>query len=408
MARTIMVGEVRTGRRITQIPVASASWSMAHRGPGEITVDIPLGAAQFAELEREVLGQFPGPGIWPSLETWPLDSFSVWTPGDGLRPEFLAALEPGRCFLAVLEGDTVLEAGPIWSWDYTLGGSLRVSAAGLWSLLDHRFVIGDLASAWAEWAQTYTSLSLGTIAKRIVQLAEATSGGDLPIVLPADEAGVHERVFNGFDLGTVRQRLEQLMGVEGGPDIAFEPRLTTDRMGIEWVLRTGTNADPLLHQSMVHVWDSRVPRGGVSGLSVKRDASGLAQRSYVTGSGMETALLMARASDTSLLSAGYPLMEVKDARSTVEDQATLNRWAEGNLSKASRPWQVWTCTVRADENPALGTYRPGDFCKVWVSKDHPLLSHMLPEGFHQARVLNVQGDLSNDVQLTLMPAKESR
>lgn len=411
-----MVGEVRTGRRITQIPVASASWSMVHRGPGDVRVDIPLGASEFAELERRMTGQFPGSGIWPSPTTFPEPAFGVWRAGDGLRPEFLAALEPGRSFLAVLEGDTVLEAGPIWSWDYTMGGSLKVTASGLWSLFDHRFVVGDLANAWAQWAQTYSGLSLGTIAKRVVQLAESIEGGELPIVLPADETGVHERVYHGFDLATVRQRLDQLMGVEGGPDIAFQPRLTADRMGVEWVMRVGTNTQPMLYQPTEHVWDSRVPRGGVSGLSVKRDASGLAQRSWVTGSGMETALLMARADDDRLLDAGYPLMEVKEARSSVADQGTLNRWARGNLSAADRPWQVWTCTVRATPTddrtgapigPQLGQYRPGDFCKVWVPKDHPLLSHMLPEGFHRARVLNIEGGLGEDVNLTLMPVKET-
>lgn len=411
MTRSIMVGEVRTGRRITQIPVSDASWSMVHRGTGEITVDVPLGAADFAALERSVMGLYPSDSLF--MPFYPTPEVGVWRPGQGLRAEFLAALEPGRCFLAVLEGDTVLEAGPIWSWDYTLGGMLKVGAKGLWSLLDHRFVIGDLTSAWAAWAVTYSGLSLGTIAKRVMQLAETVVGGDLPIVYAADEAAAtdadHTRTYKGYDLATVRERIEQLMGVENGPDIALEPRLTADRMGIEWVLRTGTEAEPMLFQAGGdHVWDSRVPRGGVSGLSVKRDATGLASRSYVTGAGMETALLMARASDSTLTDVGFPLMEIKESRSTVTEASTLTRWAEGNLTGAARPWQVWTCTVDATSSPKLGAYRPGDFAKVWVPKDHPLLGWLLPEGFHRARVLNVQGGMGNQVDLTLMPVRELR
>lgn len=412
-----MVGEVRTGRRITQIPVSDASWSMVHRGDGEIRIEVPLDAQDFARHEREIIGQFPGPNLWPSPETYPTSSFAVWRPGDGLRPEFMAALQPGRCFLAVLEGDTVLEAGPIWSWDYEYGGALKVNARGMWSLLEHRFVLADLADAWAEWAVTYTSLSLGTIAKRVVQLAETAPGGDLPIVYQADEAGVHERTYNGYDLATVRERVEQLMSVEGGPDVAFIPRLTADRMGIEWVMRTGTNAEPLFYQAGGDwVFDSRVPRGGVAGLSVKRDATRLAQRSYATGAGMQTALLMARATDTSLINAGFPLMETREARSSVEDASALWQVAAANQAASARPWTTWRLEVQAHPTadngapagPQLGQYRPGDFVRVWVADDHPLLSLMLRAGFYRARILNVSGGLGDMVTIDLAPVMEVR
>jgi len=107
------------------------------------------------------------------------------------------------------------------------------------------------------------------------------TGGDLPIVLPADETAAsdadHTRTYKGFELATVTARINELMGVINGPDIRFDPRLTADRMGIEWVMMVGTEEQPLLYQvDADHVFDSRVPRGGVSGLSVHRDAGGLA------------------------------------------------------------------------------------------------------------------------------------
>lgn len=413
MTRSILVGEVRTGRRITQIPVSDASWSCVHRGTGSITVDIPLGAEEFRVLERSwVGGLYFGTGVVVSPTTVPEAATPVWRPGDGLRPELLSALEPVRCFLAVLEDDVVLEWGIIWSWDYDYS-VLRVGAKSMPSLLSRRFVMGNVSSAYASWAVTYTGMSLGTIMKRLVQLTESIEAGELPIVLPADESAAadedHTRTYRGSDLATVWDRIDDLMGVINGPDVGFEPRLTADRQGIELVMRVGTEADPLLHQAGDdHVWDTRVPRSGVSSLSVQRDASQMSARSWVTGSGTDEALLMSRATSTTLTNVGFPLTEISEARSSVEIQTTLDRWASGNLSANARPWQTWTCTVRADQSPKLGSYRCGDYARIWVPADHPLLGLLLPEGFHRTRIVGISGDMGDDVKLTLAPTIEIR
>ncbi|MFB9956983.1 hypothetical protein [Cellulomonas denverensis] len=369
--RSILVGELRTGRRITQIPVSGASWSVQHRGTGEISVDIPIQAEDFRNLEREWFGGlYPGmPGLYPSDETFPEAATPVWRPGDGLRSEFLSAIEPARCFMAILEDDIVVEAGPIWAWDYTDSrGILKVKALGLRSLFNHRYVMGVLASGWASWSVTYSGLSLGTIAKRLVALAMSHSGGGLPIDLPDDETAAddadHTRTYRGHELATVLTRLDQLMDVQNGPDITFEPYLTTDRLGIRWRMRVGTEAQPMLYQAGDDwVWDASAAQGGVSGLSVSRDATALAQRSWVTGAGMDEALLMARREPTQigegdLRDVGFPLMEVSEARSSIEHQATADSWATGNLRAVLRPMQTWSCEVIARPTNTAGARPP--------------------------------------------------
>lgn len=425
--RSILVGLLSTGQRITQIPVSKCAWSVQHRGTGEISVEIPLDADEFKRLERSwVGGLYFGEGVYVSPETVPVAATPVWRPGDGLRAEFLSAIEPARCFMAILEDDQVIEAGPIWSWDYELGGALRVKALGLRSIFDHRFVMGNITQAWAEWAVTYSGLSLGTIGKRLVELSTALTGAALPIDLPTDETAAddadHTRTYRGHELATVLSRLDQLMDVQNGPDIAFEPYLTPNRLGIRWRMRVGTEANPLLYQvGDDWVWDSSAPQGGVSGLSVIRDASGLAQRSWVTGAGSDEALLMAlrepgQIGTRDLRDAGYPLMEISESRSSIERQGTADSWAAGNLRASLRPWQTWTCEVLArptnsagaPAGPQLGQYRPGDWAKVWVPKTHPLLGLLMQQGFYRTRLLGFSGDLGETVKLTLAPTMEVR
>jgi hypothetical protein len=414
MARSVMVGEVRTGRRITHLPVSDARWTMTHRGTGTIEVDIPLNADDFNVLDRSVAALYPGPDVWPSPDTFPSAEVPSWTPGQGIRPGLLAAVEPARCFVAILEGDKVLEAGPIWahSWDDDKG-VLTVKAAGLRSLFDHRLVMGVIANGTAAstWETTYSNLSLGTIAKRLIELAMSHTAGNLPIVLPADEVSTHTRTYYGYEVPTVGDRLDQLMGVVDGPDIALEPRLTADRMGIEWVLRTGTEAQPLLFQAgPPWTWDMRVPHGGVGSLNVERDATGMASRAWVAGTGSQTSTLMEFADDSTLTSVGFPMLETVDKRGNVEDRATLLRWAQGDLAGSSRPWMSWKLRVQtnAPGSPKLGDWRMGDWARVWVSSSHRYLSLLLPAGFHDARIIQTSGGMGDFVDVTLAPVMERR
>jgi len=412
MARSIIVGELRTGRRITTIPVRGASWAQVLRDGGDVGIDIPLGADEFARYERTLSGLWPGPDLF--LPFYPTPVTGVWRPGQGMRPEFLAALDPARCFLAACEGSTVLEAGPIWAHRYNhRTNTLSVKAGGLGSLFDRRRVMGIVAdgTAAAAWTETWSGVSLATMVKMLMEQAESHTGGDLPIVFADDETTVadadHTRTWNGFDLGTTWDRVKQLMDVTNGPDVALEPRLTADRLGVVWDLRTGTEADPLLGQhSGDWVFDSRVPEGGVGDIDVTRDATGMASRSWVTGGGLAESTLMEFADDTTMLDRGYPLMESVDARGSVSERSTLASWAAANLAGKLRPWMEWSLLIRADRFP--WTARPGDWAKVWISDRHAYLRMLVPAGFHRARIARIEGGLGRFVRVVLIPEMEIR
>jgi len=405
MTRTILVGEVRTGRRIATIPVSDGSWSLAHRGVGSVDATIPLDAAEFKAREQERIGLYPSVNIWPSPNTWPRVEMTAWRIGQGIRREFLTMIEPGRCFMAMVDGDAILEAGPIWAHDVSETNVIKVGASGMGSILNRRRVMAAIDSGWAAWQVIYEGMSLGTIAKRLIQLSMTHTGGNLPIVLPDDILAAndedHRRTYKGSELGTVWDRLVQLSSVINGPDIEFAPRFTSDRLGVEWVMRVGA---PMLSQAGTdHVWDLRVPRSSVKGLTVSRDASAQASRSWATGNDSASGLLMARKDSASLVAAGFPLLETAESRSTVESQGTLDSWAAGNLAASERPMLTISMSVNSDTTKI----RPGDFATIYPPHDH-YLDLLRPDQPYRCRVASMSGGLDNWTALKMIPQMETR
>lgn len=334
--------------------------------------------------------------------TVPLRSLSPNT-----RQTLLSYLEPTRCFLgAVTDTGYVLEAGPILPHGYDdATGNLTVKAVGMWGHLDRRLAIAPppWPSGVGRTSLSWSGLSLGTIAKRLVATALAHPGGSLPIVLPADAAGPNERTYPGYELGTVGERLRQLSEVEGGPDLAFQPRLTADGLSIEWVLRAGTTADPLLHQSGDDWrWDRGAVRGPLRLLGVDRDATDVASRVFSTGDGMEEDLPIGLAETTELTDAGFPLTERVGTYNATET-SRLNAYARATLDSSVRPWQTWQLETDVD-TPPLGTYRPGDWASVSIPPGHIYLR----AGDYRTRILEVSGSKARKVALKLAPTMEGR
>ncbi|AYD87366.1 minor tail protein [Microbacterium phage ValentiniPuff] len=179
-------------------------------------------------------------------------------------PEILI---PGRSFLAWEEDGVILNAGPIWSQQYSFDTrKLQMDAAGLRSYWDYRFVLpllndadpNSLPSGKDTVFLTTDGLHLRTIAKRLVQQAQLWTAGSVPVVFEADFPGDAARTYKGHELHVVNEKLKQISEVQNGPDIMFNPRYTNaNRTHIEWLMETG---NPQIHQlPIVTTIRNRVP-----------------------------------------------------------------------------------------------------------------------------------------------------
>lgn len=367
---TLLVGELRTGRITGTVEATGHEWAEVLNQPGSIdSVAVPESVVRRRDLRQTAAA--------------------------------------ARCFLAVEQDGRIREAGPIWvhRWNDERG-VLTLGAAGLWSLFDHRYVLPLLENEQAlsltsvsRATSTHGPLALGGIARALVQQAMIHLGGDLPVVFdPAVTAGSHVETFPGYKLLRVGQQLRELTQREtGAPDIRFSPRRNPDDPRfLQWVMSTGTEAQPQLAQAGADwYFDRSAPRSPVLGIDVDHDATVMGMRGYGVGNGSEEGTMITRVFDTTLVDAGYPLLEVEESRPSVEVPETLIGHTLALVARSARPVEVWRMKVHAR---ATREIRAGDYARV-VVRGHAYL----PDGDHRVRVRRISGNASDVVTLEVYP-----
>lgn len=371
-----IVGELKTGRITGTLPLVDDSWSMVLDDAGTLSGALTLKDKAVRDL----------------------------TPR--------AAAEPARMFMAAAWADeageeTVLEAGPVWTHGYSgKDRSLRIGGAGVWTYYDHRKVMGVLTGSQTAATVTYQTgpTSLGTVAKNLVSLAHTHTNGSLPIVLPADVAGSETRQFPGAELAWIGGKLRELTAEEDGPEIAFVPRVKpSDETRLEWVMQTGTPAQPMLVQTGLDwVWDCTVPQSPVEDVSVEIDGTRLASRMWAAGASASSDRLIVSVDDATLTAGGWPLLEAEtEGTDTVASTAQLSSIARQAAAEASLPMQTWTLSLRpspAGPGPKTGQYRPGHWATVVIG-EHDYLSR----GEYRGRIVQVSGDNEGAKQVQFQP-----
>lgn len=386
--------DLLTGRQILDLNVASGSWSTVLNTADTITLQIDMQDPAMISL--------------------------------GLRN----AATPAKTVLAVSEDDTIMAAGPIWTRKYDRDAkTLELGAKGIWSYFDHRYIQQLLAAtidvttftlpdpdneggSIANPALTteLNGYDLGTIAMKLMELAQSWTGGNIPLVFPPDRAGYRERNYLGADFTNLGEALRQLTAVDNGPDISFAPRFTSDRLGIEWVVSTGTEDQPMLFSNSTPHWDLTLPESSASNLEVDEDASDIASLAWQTGGRSDDEVLVARAYDPTLLGLGYPLYEVLDSsHSSVSEQDTLDAYAQEATVFGRGAVETWTFTAEAHQQPVVGSYSVGDFVSLTIAAYDTTNGSgdpYLPPGTYSQRIVGISGDQDGEqLKITCAPGR---
>lgn len=114
----------------------------------------------------------------------------------------------------------------------------------------------------------------------------------------------------------------------------------------------------------------------------------------------DTIQVQSRADDSSLLTAGFPLLESREVKSTVALQPLLRAHANETVARKSAHVETWTIAVRRDKFPLIGTYWPGDYARVQIGPNP-----RVPSGPYTVRIIGMQFGPTGDVTLLCAPER---
>lgn len=309
-------------------------------------------------------------------------------------------LDPWWAGVVLCWNDFPIVAGPIVTSPTETMSTINLDCAGIRAVLDRRHVINEQTN-WSVLASkkvSYKNLTLGTIAKKVVQLSMQKPGGYLPISFPhADKAGKHERNYMSFNLSNIgtHEILTKLSEVINGPDIMFRPRLLNDAK-LTFDMYYGDDINPRIDQVYSPVWDSTAEHSPIVDLSMGRSGADVAYRVFAIGAGQDEGTLIRMAETEKMTALGYPLLEASVSFSSVETPSVLQAHAEGVLQENVNELIEISGTIRVDENNPLNTLFVGDsvrlIVKDWVT---------VPNGNHKARIVSMSGDASDNIKVAL-------
>lgn len=362
----IYLFQTTTGQIGPQVEVEAATWSVSLNGNESAKID----------LKKSSL---------------PAVDFRYW-------------LAPWWAGVLFMWNDVPVFAGPIIGRPTENFRTVSIDCGGYRNILARRLLVEEMDD-WTNISKTqvkYRGMALGTIAKQIVQLALRKSGGSLPVSYPvADMPGPddedHMRTFNGFDVANlnVDDVLTKLSNVTAGPDVMFRPRmLEPSRITMDFW--TGIEGNHRIPQAFTPIWDTTAEASSVSDMQMIVTGSYKTNRVYASGAGSDQGTLIRVASNLDSVVEGFPLLETTYPSGDSTDPSVVQAHANGALNANDHELQEIQMTVRADGAFPLGTFFPGDLVQIviagWVS---------LPDGVHNARLLNFNGNMTNDVKLSL-------
>ncbi len=344
---------------------------------------------------------------------------------------------------------TPIVAGPITGIQEETKTTIKLSARGIRYLFSRRNPVPDMANWYhlndndyrAVWStdtprgaddpklsvnvpdirnSRYYNQSYGHMAKLVVEDSLLKEGGSLPIRFTyaskerdmSDDLDT-EMVWSATDPN--RPHYLRLRGVDGGvtvesvlsslssdkqysPDIAFRPKLDSSGDKIYWDMYTGVgkkdNVDIPSHNPKM-LWDTTTPGTSISNISVQSFGVNQVNRSFGQGSGDASYMHMVQ--NKQAFRDNWPLLEAYNSPEQSNDKGKIQEKARAILKQDSDTREQISVNIRADHpDYPLGTYMPGEYAEIVVDDSWITLA----EGRHKVKIMQMSGDLTNDISIS--------
>lgn len=195
---------------------------------------------------------------------------------------------------------------------------------------------------------------------------------DLPIVLPADEAGAESREWPHHTFPTVEDLITQIQDTEGGPDVHFRPRWSTSDT-LEWELRLGT---PELSGPTLE-WDLTAPEADVLDFEMIIDGAKQLTGVFAVANGSGADMIVGQSPFVGIPGSQLPYRDEKRPFKGFTSEADADARAAAELQAFREPTEFVQYSLQASAvlpymilGSTLRTWDEGDeFCDdEWTSR----------------------------------------
>lgn len=346
------------GHHLHRLPYAACNWQESIKQPGSMSATVVL------ERDSWWHGR-----LWDTLRPW-------------------------RCLVALQQGERVVHAGPLTDlkWDasarrldLTVGGGLTLLTKRLvlnrrlkddWRdgtvLVDEKHPAGNMV---LEWRRTWWF----AVCCRLIM--ETKAWGDLPIDLPPlEEPGDKQRTYYSWDLATVADRINDIMNLEGGNEIRFDPVINEDGD-----LRFKFVAGKPELVTATHQWSAVAPDSRIDLTGISASGASMTNQVWACGGKDDDRTLMCRRTATPRQ--GTMLMQsANTAHTTVSRLSTLQQHAAGQL--AAGWWPVETFELKVGEEHDVHV---GDHADLRVQDDY------IGDTTLRLKITDIRGDVGDDM-----------
>lgn len=370
-----IAADIRTGARITELPLNGLSYSARLNDVGQASGRLPL----------------PAPNT---------------TTNRAVAELLNDAVDEARRMLIIERDGIPVWVGPIWVAAYNDDDQSRgVRASDFGSYFRRRLI---------NYNQTFTAQNPTLIATTILATAQTAQGGNVNVTTSRDidptktEPTVTLKL-NAYELRTCGEVIEELAKTDNGYeyDFGYSWNLTTNTVDVN--LEFAYPRRGRAFNESGHVFELG---RNITSFTWPSDGTRVANQVYATGNGEGDAMLSASAADTYQILAtssggpGYPLLEeVLSSKTTSgsDGQNQLNALVGARIKAVATPVVLPELTVRADMDPIFGSYITGDACRVIIP---PNLTPRFPNGLDVYRRIvgwnvNVDDEGTESVRLIL-------
>jgi hypothetical protein len=341
--------DLRSGEKLTDLQVESwqSSDVLSEAGSWSATVNVDGAAASTSTVQsaRPLLDD-SGDVLLDENSHILVTDPEEYTFATSRRTSVADSTRKGRSLIVAERDGVPVFAGIVWRRRYNAEDRLlEIAGSGLLSYFDH----------WVPGLSvTYTAQDQFAIVRALVARVQAAAGGDIGLDVTASNSGVNrDRTYPRYDGSTFGELIMNLSRVSNGFDLAGRVEYNAgavERWVRLWYPRRGRDISATNLQF-------RAPGNAVL-FDMAEDATDMAVTVNALGAGDGPDMLIAPASQTDLIDAGWPGYTTTRAYKDVTDYTTLDAHARADVDRlsgidseeyrvrvdptdVSRPWGSW-------------------------------------------------------------------